>query len=311
MPAWWAAGWGDERMTSDTPQRNAQERTRLRATFDQAAQLYDGARPGYPEALFEDVVSLSGIPPGGRILEIGCGTGQATVPFARWGYRILCVELGENLAAVARDKLAAYPQVEVRTGAFEETPIEADAFDLAIAATAFHWIDPAIAYPKTARALRASGGNGCPPGPPPGGGRPVVSPCQPGGAIALFWNQHVQSGADRGFFEAVQEVYRREAPQLIRGDGLPPRPHQVQEPEKDEIEKTGLFGEVTVRRYAWDIAYDATSYIDVLNTYSNHRDLDRPARERLFRGIAEMIDTEFHGRIVKEYLTLLCVAHRR
>ena len=63
------------------------ERLHLRTTFDEAALLYDDVRPGYPEALFHDVVSLSGIPSGGRILEIGCGTGQATVPFARRGYR--------------------------------------------------------------------------------------------------------------------------------------------------------------------------------------------------------------------------------
>jgi SAM-dependent methyltransferase len=62
-----------------------EERNRLRATFDRVAPLYDEARPTYPEELFDDVVSLSGIPPGGRILEIGCGTGQATVLFARRG----------------------------------------------------------------------------------------------------------------------------------------------------------------------------------------------------------------------------------
>ncbi|MGH3146129.1 MAG: class I SAM-dependent methyltransferase, partial [Rubrobacter sp.] len=88
-------------------------------------------RPGYPEDLFDDVVSLSGIAPGGRILEIGCGTGQATIPFARRGYRILSVELGENLAAVARRNLAAYPRAEVRTADFEELPLKAGAFDLA------------------------------------------------------------------------------------------------------------------------------------------------------------------------------------
>src|SRR5215210_370119 len=98
----------------------AYERDRLRTTFDEAASLYDEVRPGYSEELFDDVVSLSGIPVGGRRLEIGCGTGQATVPFARRGYVILCVELGENLAAVARHNLEAYPQAEVQTGSFGE-----------------------------------------------------------------------------------------------------------------------------------------------------------------------------------------------
>src|SRR3712207_5907464 len=82
----------------------------LRATFDGAALLYDRVRPGYPEELFDDVVARTGLPRGGRVLEIGCGTGQATVPLARRGYCVLCVELGENLAAVARRNLASYPR---------------------------------------------------------------------------------------------------------------------------------------------------------------------------------------------------------
>src|SRR5215210_5603855 len=107
--------------------------------------------------LFDDIASLSGIQPGGRILEIGCGTGQATVPFARRGYRILCVELGENMAAVARRNLEGNPQAEVRTGAFEDWPLQDEAFDVAISATAFHWLNPATAYPKVAGALRDGG----------------------------------------------------------------------------------------------------------------------------------------------------------
>jgi ubiquinone/menaquinone biosynthesis C-methylase UbiE len=61
----------------------AEARDRLRTIFDEAVSLYDEVRPGYPEDLFDDVISLSGIPAGGRILEIGCGTGQATVPVAK------------------------------------------------------------------------------------------------------------------------------------------------------------------------------------------------------------------------------------
>ncbi len=136
-----------------------------------------------PWGLFDDVVSLSGIPPGGRVLEIGCGTGQATLPFARRGFRILCVELGDNLAAVARRNLASYPRAEVLTADFEDVPLPEGAFDLAISATAFHWLDPAVAYPKVARALR------------------------PEGALAPFWNEHIFSDASGGFFEATQEVY--------------------------------------------------------------------------------------------------------
>ncbi|HJQ28761.1 MAG TPA: class I SAM-dependent methyltransferase [Rubrobacter sp.] len=266
----------------------ANDRNRLRTTFDEAAVLYDEVRPGYPDQLFDDVVSLSGIPLEGRILEIGCGTGQATLPFARRGYRILCIELGENMAALARRNLELYPQVHVRTGDFEQVSLQERAFDLAISATAFHWLDPAVAYPKVARSL------------------------VPGGAISLFWNVHVHSDAGEGFFEAAQRIYEREAPEIVGPEdykGLP-RPDEVPD-RTGEIQDTGLFGGVITRSYLWDATYDAESYLRVLNTYSGHRSLPADTRERLFRGIASLIDSEYGGRIVKGYLTTLYVAPRK
>ena len=265
----------------------AGERAKLRAIFDGAALLYDEVRPGYPEELFDDVVSLSGIPSGGRILEIGCGTGQATVPFARRGYRILCVELGENLAAVARRNLEAYPRAEVHVGPFEEWRQQEAAFDLAVSATAFHWLDPEVAYAKVAGAL-----------------------C-PTGSLALFWNVHVHTDADGGFFEEVQRIYDRETPEIVRPEdsrGLP-RPDQVPS-RTPEIENSGLFEVEATRHYRWDETYDAAGYLRVLNTYSGHRSLSNHARERLFHGIADLIDQQFGGSITKGYLTTLYVAER-
>lgn len=262
------------------------ESTRLRVTFDQVALLYDQARPGYPDALFDDVTALSGIPCGGRILEIGCGTGQATVPFARRGYHILAIELGANLAAVARHNLVVYPQAQVQVGSFEDWPAEASGFDLVISATAFHWIDPAIGYAKAAQSLK------------------------PGGALALFWNHHVWSEASGNFFDETQEFYLRAGEAKAKEYQGQPQPDELPTTVKDEIDATGLFGEVAIRRYRWDQEYDAEGYINVLNTYSNHRDLPDEKREQLFRDIAKLIDTRYGGRIVKGYLTLLYVAKR-
>ena len=60
---------------------------------------------------------------------------------------------------------------------FEEWRLQEAAFDLAVSATAFHWVDPEVAYPRVAGALR------------------------PTGSLALFWNVH--KDADRGFVEAA------------------------------------------------------------------------------------------------------------
>lgn len=53
------------------------------------------ARPGYPPQLFADLAQLAHIGPGSRVLEIGCGTGQATVPLAERGGEIVAVEAQE------------------------------------------------------------------------------------------------------------------------------------------------------------------------------------------------------------------------
>ena len=51
--------------------------------FDAVAERYDRVRPGYPAELFGELVALTGIGPGSRVLEVGWGTGKATVPLAR------------------------------------------------------------------------------------------------------------------------------------------------------------------------------------------------------------------------------------
>lgn len=66
---------------------------------------------------------------------------------------------------------------------------------------------------------------------------------------------------------------------------------------------------MTYRFYRWNAVYDTTTYINLLNTYSGHRNLDRITRERFFHKIAELIDTKFNGQIIKGYLTTLYLAH--
>src|SRR5436190_14404599 len=129
----------------------------LRRTFDTAAELYDRARPGYPTALYDDLARLAGVGPGRHVLEIGCGTGKATVPLAERGCTIVGVELGAEMAAVARRRLARHSDVEILVAAFEELSLPSESFDLVLCATAFHWLDPAVRVTKAARVLRPGG----------------------------------------------------------------------------------------------------------------------------------------------------------
>ncbi len=126
-------------------------------SFDTVASLYDEFRPEYPPELVEAVISLSGIMDGGRILEIGSGTGKATRLFARRGYLIHCIEPGRNLAAVAARNLKDFPGVTFEITRFEESRDLCSEFDLVMSAQAFHWVPKEIGYAKAARALKPAG----------------------------------------------------------------------------------------------------------------------------------------------------------
>jgi SAM-dependent methyltransferase len=257
------------------------DRTRLRGTFDQAAELYDRARPGYPPALFEDLAELAGVGPGCRVLEIGPGTGQATVPLAERGCHIVAVELGVELAAVARRNLARFPEVQVVTAGFEDWPLPAEPFDVVVAATAFHWVDPEVRVAKAADALR------------------------PGGALATIATHHV-AGGDEAFFVEVQACYERWDPDTPPGLRLPAA--AAVPASSRELDRSGRFGPVTFRRHEWELEYTSAGYVDVLRTYSGHRALEAVAQANLLACIAELIDTRFGGQISKRYLTELQVA---
>ncbi len=258
------------------------DRERLRSTFDQAAELYDRARPRYPTGLFDDLAELAGIGPGSSVLEIGPGTGQATVALAERGCRVVAVELGAALAAVARRNLARFPAVEVVTAPFEDWPLPEEPFDLVLAATAFHWIDPEVRVVKAADALR------------------------PGGMLATVTTHHV-AGGDDSFFAQAQACYGRWDPETPPG-GVPLRPATDIPSSSEELDRSHRFGPATFRRYEWEQAYTTAGYVEVLLTYSGHRALDPAAQSGLLDCIAHLIDAGYGGRVVKRYLTELRVA---
>ena len=138
--------------------RVADDRERLRTTFDSAADLYHQARPDYPQPLYDALIHDAGLAPGDQLLEIGCATGKATLPLARRWFRLTCLEIGSALAASARRNLAEFPDVTLIEESFETwRPAHDHQFYLVFAATAWHWIDPAVRYRRAWQALRPGG----------------------------------------------------------------------------------------------------------------------------------------------------------
>ena len=95
-------------------------------------------------ALFDDLGGLTSVGPDCHVLEIGCGTGQATAPLAQRGGWVVAVELGPEMAADARRNLAAFPTVQVVTSAFEDWSLPIEPFDLVFAGVSIDAGTPVI-----------------------------------------------------------------------------------------------------------------------------------------------------------------------
>ena len=258
-----------------------------RKSYDPIAQLYDRARPAYPAELFDDIIAFANLGEEARLLEIGSGTGQATLPLAERGYAIDCIELGKELAAIARQKLMQFPNVRVKNADFETVALPPRAYDLVYAATAFHWIDPAISFRKAHSLLK------------------------PGGALALFWHRPVLTAASREHVNALQAVYRRVVPEMARDYTLPPGPDEVSTEYAELIPGSGFFGDLAIHKHYVLTKYSVEAYVDLLGTFSDHTALPPATRRQLFTEISALVNREFAGVALRETVALLYLARRK
>jgi trans-aconitate methyltransferase len=252
--------------------------------FGSVAETYARLRPGYPPAVFDDLVALTGLAEGASILEIGPATGQATLPLAQRGYRITGIDTDAALVEEARKALAAFPNVQLHVSRFEDWQLPPVPFDLVLSATAFHWIDPAVRYVKAASALKRDG------------------------HLAVIHTYHIRGGT-QAFFDEVQSCYDTymlaETP-----------PHELRDasaiaPSTAAYEASGLFTEARSRRYEWQETYDAATYTQLLATFSDHIALPEDTRTALLDCVASLITASYGGNITKQYLTELIVARKR
>jgi SAM-dependent methyltransferase len=251
------------------------ERTRARV-FGEVPDLYDRRRPGYPAALYDDLLAL--VDRAERALEAGAGTGKATVEMARRGLEVVALEPDRAMAALAR-RAAEGLSVHVDERPFEEWHGEAGTFDVVVSAQAWHWIDghrgPAVAR----RALR------------------------PDGVLAVWWNQ--AGDWDGPVREALNAAYERHAPELAHSVVNAP----VHPLRPDSLTIDG-FERVEPRSYTWTHRYDATSYSELLQTHSDHRLLPLEQLDELLRAVTEVIEDVGGGEVTYPYRTDLLTARR-
>jgi SAM-dependent methyltransferase len=238
--------------------------------------------------LFADLVDVTGLDGRSSVLEVGCGTGQATRSLAALGRSVIAVESGAGMAALARQRLASVRNVEVETSRFEEWDDGGRRFDVLVAAAAWHWIDSSIGWRRAHEVLH------------------------PRGWMALLGNVVVRRPGEPEVFAETADLHEQFSP------GNPDWGHP---PLEDEVRTTdegwglvddpgGLFGPTIVRWYPAVQWFDGDGFADLLRSTSPYRRLDGDIREPLLDAIAERVRTRMGDRASRRYLGVLRVGQR-
>jgi SAM-dependent methyltransferase len=260
-------------------------REQRRLAFGSAAELYDLRRPSYPAQLVDDVIAYAKDPD--TALEVGSGTGRATLLFAERGVAVHGLEPSAEMAAVARRACAGFDRVEIEETDFEHFHGGDDRFGLLFSAQAWHWVTPDVRVALARRALRR------------------------GGAVALFWNSADWKRSPHR--QALLDAYERAAADWEAVGGAGPMHPAASEPfptrpeEGLELRAAPAFGDPEQRFYEWTERYDAEAYVELISTHSDHMLLGEHEREALFGAVADAIDG-IGGELEVPYLTALTLA---
>ena len=257
----------------------------LGRVFNEVPELYDRVRPGYPDELFADLVAVTGLDERSSVLEVGCGTGQATRSLAALRCSVTAVEPGADLAAFARQRLVGFGNVEVEQSTFERWDDRGRRFDLVVAASSWHWVDPSIGWRRAHDVLR------------------------PGGWMAQLGHVVVHRPGEPEMYAETADLHERFAP----GDpgwGHPPLEDDVRGAAEVE-DAGGLFGPTIVRWHPTVQWFDGEGFADLLRSTSLYRRLDPGVREPLLDAIAERIRTRMGDRAPRRYLSVLRLRPRR
>jgi ubiquinone/menaquinone biosynthesis C-methylase UbiE len=138
-------------------QSKQQDKQKEIAFFDghAAADDYDVFTPQASARLVDAFARLSGLAPGARVADLGCGSGAFTHLLARTGYCSVGLDISAKLVEVGRRK---YPDIEFLAGDIEHLPFADESLDgVLLSGVVHHFPDPSRCAAETFRVLRPGG----------------------------------------------------------------------------------------------------------------------------------------------------------
>ena len=244
------------------------------SSFEPFAAVYDAIRPDYPPEVLTALLQEFGCGSATKVLEIGAGTGLATRHILETGAVCHAIEPGENLLAIARQKLQKFPSLTLQQESFEDLEPAGD-FDLVVAATAFHWLNPRDRFAKVDAHLKKQGG------------------------LLLVWNTFCTSQGRAA--QAVVKFHNAFFPDRETSNPNEKALNKLLGREQ-EIRDSHLFFAESTRRALTLYEYTAPQYCALLQTFPEISTLAEDQRAGFLSEVAAIIDHN-GGRIDIPVLT--------
>jgi ubiquinone/menaquinone biosynthesis C-methylase UbiE len=123
--------------------------------FESAAEVYERARPDYPEEALDWIVESLGLTAGAETVDLGAGTGKFARQLVARGLKVTAVEPVREMRAILE---LSVPEATALDGTAEAIPLDDGCADAVTAAQSFHWFDKRRALPEIHRVLREDAG---------------------------------------------------------------------------------------------------------------------------------------------------------
>jgi SAM-dependent methyltransferase len=253
-----------------------------RRLFGLDPAVYDAGRPQYPPALYRALETRCGLGTATRILEVGPGTGLVTRRLLATGASVVAVEPNPNLATYLRASFGR--ELRVMEALLEDAELDDGAFDLAAAATSFHWVDQESGLATLAHSLR------------------------PGGAIALWWTLFQDPTALDDFSHAAEAIL---GPARVFDFEEPDRPPFQLDTEQrlHDLRRWGGFVETEAQIIKTPTVLDAGQVRALYASVATVLRLSPEARTEVLDGLEALVQ-DFGGSIERVFVTALYTGRR-
>ena len=249
--------------------------------YSNVAENYNKARPLYPQELINRVVELAQLSSDSTILEIGCGSGQATRGFAPVGLSMVCLEPSFEASQLAKQNCLSYPGVTINNTSLEEWELETGKFDGVLAANAWHWLPPEVSYPKSAQALKA------------------------GGNLIVLWNMTPNPSYE--IYQELDKVYQLHAPHLSRYETSQDQEHILQNLGY-QITDSQYFCDLQSEHFLQEVTYTIDDYLLLLQTFSPYLELPSSKSQLLFSELKKTLEKHCNKSLTVSYLSAFHLA---